>query len=211
MSYPQYLSPCLSILTLITLALLSPGPDFAVVVKNSMANSKKYALYTALGVSLGIFFHLICISLGFGLLIVNNHELLLLLQYLGAAYLIYLGFKALQASRPSGTIRLIPNSEDSKFSSAIFSGLLTSTLNPKTLLLFSSIFSVFVSPEFPQSILFICDILIFFIAFIWFGFIAMCLSSSLLRNKFIAMSYWLQRVTGAFLVLLGLRLILTSI
>ena len=62
----EYLPSIVSLSGLVMISLISPGPDFAVVVKNSVVYSRKTALLTALGISLGILVHVTYILLGLG-------------------------------------------------------------------------------------------------------------------------------------------------
>src|SRR3990167_823924 len=68
----QYLSSILSLVGLVMIALISPGPDFAIVVRNSLIYSRKTGLFTALGIALGILVHVSYTLLGLGLVIAKN-------------------------------------------------------------------------------------------------------------------------------------------
>ncbi|MCX7352786.1 MAG: LysE family transporter [Proteobacteria bacterium] len=78
---------------------MSPGPDFAVVVRNSLIYSRKTAVLTAVGVSLGILVHLTYILLGLGVVIAKTAWLFCAFKYLGTAYLMYIGIKGLLAKK----------------------------------------------------------------------------------------------------------------
>ena len=84
----------LSISLLIMLAAVSPGPDFAVVTKNSLLYSRKAGLFTALGVSVSLLIHAVYCILGLAIIISQSLLAFSVIKYLGAAYLIYIGFKA---------------------------------------------------------------------------------------------------------------------
>jgi threonine/homoserine/homoserine lactone efflux protein len=78
-------------------AVMSPGPDFAVVTRNSLFNSRKVGIYTSLGIALGIMVHVTYSLLGVGLLISRSILLFNIIKFVGAAYLIFIGYKSLRA------------------------------------------------------------------------------------------------------------------
>ena len=79
------------------LAVASPGPDFAVVVRESVTQGQRAGLWTALGVGSGIFVHIAYSLLGIGLIVSQSILLFNLFKWLAAGYLVYLGWKALRA------------------------------------------------------------------------------------------------------------------
>src|SRR5690242_773964 len=89
----------LAITLLIVLAAISPGPDFALVVKNSLAYKRTAGIYTALGVSCSLGIHATYSILGLAIIISKSLLLFSLIKYLGAAYLIYIGAQSLLAKR----------------------------------------------------------------------------------------------------------------
>lgn len=207
----QYLPSIISISGLVMIALISPGPDFAITVRNSLIYSRKTALLTALGISLGILIHVSYTILGLGLVIKNQTWLFLLIKYLGASYLIYIGYKGLKARTTKLALENKSHIEDISSLSAIRSGFLTCILNPKAMLFFISLFSVVVAPNTPLFIMLICGVIIFVETLIWFSFVAVCLSGTHTRKKFNAVAHLIERITGGVLILLGLKLLFSEI
>ncbi len=91
------------------IAVASPGPDFAIIVKQVIAYGRKTAIYTSVGIGLGIMLHVIYSILGLGLLIKTTPLLYQGLLYLSAGYLTYIGIKSL-LSKPDTTYQLSPAS-----------------------------------------------------------------------------------------------------
>src|SRR5436190_2489125 len=81
------------------LAVASPGPDFAIVVRQSLAHGRRVAIWTSVGVGSAIFFHIGYSLLGLGLLIRSSPLWFDAVRYAGAAYLAWLGVQALRAKR----------------------------------------------------------------------------------------------------------------
>ena len=74
------------------LAVASPGPDFAIVMKHSISYGRRAAILTSIGIGLGILIHVAYSLLGIGILIKTTPWLFQALSYVAAAYLLYLGW-----------------------------------------------------------------------------------------------------------------------
>jgi RhtB (resistance to homoserine/threonine) family protein len=202
----EYLPSIFSVAGLVMISVVSPGPDFAIVVKNSLVYSRKTAILTALGIALGILVHVAYTLLGLGLLISTTPWLLFSIKCLGAGYLLYIGFKGLRAKKATPSLGNVHHKKDISPLSAIRSGFLTNALNPKCMLFFVSLFSVIIDPNTPFAIMLIYGLIIFIETLAWFGFVAFCLSGKTTREKFNAVGHWIERVTGSILMALGVRL-----
>ena len=187
--------------------LISPGPDFAVVVRNSLVYSRKTGLWTATGIALGTMIHLTYILLGVGLFIEENPFLFHLFKYVGAGYLIYVGSKGLLAKKHALDYGDTHHRKCISSLVALRTGFLTSALNPKAMLFFLSILSAFLTPHEPPLILFIYGVIIVLTTILWFMVVAIGFSHKQLRILFNNCHHWVERVTGALLTLLGVGML----
>ncbi len=202
--------PSIAALTVIQLlGLMSPGPNFAVVVRNSLIYTRKTAVLTAIGVSLGIFVHLTYILLGLGVMIAKTAWLLSAFKYLGAAYLMYIGIKGLLAKKQTTQYDGAPAFQEISAFKAISAGFLTNAMNPKAMFFFISLISAFVTPNEPTLIVVVCGAIIFLSTLMWFLIVAMCFSNKRLSLFFKNFQYLIERITGAFLILLGIKILFT--
>ena len=96
----QYIQEFLVIALVHLLAVASPGPDFAIVLKQSIQYGRRTALYTSAGIGAGILVHVIYSLVGIGLIIANTPELLTALKYIAAAYFLYIAWHGLRAKPP---------------------------------------------------------------------------------------------------------------
>lgn len=87
----------LAVVAITFFAVISPGPDFAMVSRNSLLLSRRSGVLTALGIGAGVCVHVTYTLLGVGLLIQQSLWLFNLIKLAGAAYLIFLGIKMLRA------------------------------------------------------------------------------------------------------------------
>lgn len=197
--------PSILALTAIQLAgVISPGPDFAIVMRNSLVYSRPAGVWTAVGIALGSMVHLAYVLLGLGLLVSKTAWLFHLLKYLGGGYLIYIGIKAMQCKKHSIDYG---NSRIHKAISpwgAFRAGFLTNVLNAKCLLFFLSALSAFLAPTEPGVLIFVYGAIIFLTTLLWFLMVALCFSHERLRLFLGHFHHWVERVTGGLLFLLGI-------
>src|SRR5882762_9545951 len=79
------------------LAVMSPGPDFAMVLRQSLAHGRRTAVWTSIGIGCAISLHVTYSLLGIGLLLRSSALAFNLLKYAGAIYLVWMGLKALRS------------------------------------------------------------------------------------------------------------------
>ena len=83
------------------LAVASPGPDFAIVLRQSLRHGRRTAIWTSVGVGMAITLHVTYSLLGLGLILKSSAVAFDIVKYSGAAYLAWLGWQALRSpSRP---------------------------------------------------------------------------------------------------------------
>ena len=192
------------------LAVASPGPDFAIVLKHSISFGRRAAIITSIGVGVAILIHVAYSLLGIGILIKTTPVLFQVFSYAAAAYLLYLGWGALRSPAPNG----LEQGEDRKAIQTISDrkafavGFLTNGLNPKATLFFLSIFAVAVSPDTPNMIKLGYGLYLAIATGIWFCVLSMFLSSKKVTQFIGQKGYWFDRVMGVVLILLAIKLVM---
>ncbi len=201
-----YLGDFISLGVIALLGAISPGPDFIVLTQSSLQHGKKAGIWTALGISIGCLVHISYCILGIGVIVAESVLLFSILKYLGAAYLIYLGIKALFSSSSTLATRSIAQNHTplSAFS-AFKKGLLVNLLNPKVTLFILSIFTQVIDPNTPRPIQALMGLEFGAICFAWFSILATLLTHPLLRQKLYAIQHIIEKILGGFLILLGLK------
>lgn len=174
--------------TIHIVALMSPGPDVALVVQNASRYGRQTGLYIALGLSCGILLHSLLSLTGVSYLVHQQPTLFALLQVIGGSYLLYLGITALRnvlhnpaigsENKEQPAHLLLGNKRQ-----AFTKGFATNILNPKALVFFvslmSSLIPVGMSLEGKASAL----ALLFSLSLGWFSFLAWVLSTHKLQQK----------------------------
>lgn len=194
------------------LAVASPGPDFAIVVRESVAHGRRAGVFCALGVGTGIFVHVAYSLLGIGLIVSQSIVLFNALKWLAAAYLLYIGFKALRA-RPAapGALQEQPAAPARTPRGAFVTGFVTNGLNPKATLFFLSLFTVVINPHTPLLVQGGYGVYLAVATAVWFCLVAMLFSQQRVRDGFARMGHWFDRLMGAVLVGLGIKLAFTEL
>lgn len=190
------------------LGAMLPGPDFAIVAKNSLLHSRKSGYFTSFGIGAAILVHMSYCILGLAIVISSSLLFFSLIKYLGAAYLIYLGLNSLffqQSKEIFLSNEKIKKKEISNFVS-FRQGFFCNLLNPKATLFFLSIFTVIIKPNTSWSVQVIYGIEIFFIATAWFCALTIILSHSYIKRTLEKAEKYIAKLFGIFLIGFGVAL-----
>ncbi len=133
-------------LMLCVFLIVLPGPDIAIVTKNTISAGKIGGLKTAFGTCVALLIHTSAAILGISAIIVKSALLFSAFKYVGAVYLIYLGVKALWSLRKKDEAASVEMDTNSRFqnSSCFKQGFLTDILNPKVAVMFLTLLPQFV-------------------------------------------------------------------
>ncbi|ENW95520.1 LysE family translocator [Acinetobacter sp. NIPH 298] len=195
-------------ITVVTiLAVMSPGADFALVTRNSYLYGRKSGIWTAYGIACGVWVHISYSLIGLTFLQQSLPNLIYIIQYIGAAYLVYIGYKTFTQA----PVIFDQNSTDITSRQAFKHGFLTNSFNPKTTLFVISIFSQIMTSENNISRLFAYGIFISGSHLLWFCLIAVFCSTQMIRNKIFAKQVAINRIIGVVLSALGLSLLFANL
>ena len=205
----DYLSEFITIALVHLVAVASPGPDFAIVVRNSISYGRRIAMYTSVGVGLGIMLHVAYSLIGLSVVIQTTPWLYAAISYLSAAYLLYLAWGALRAGPSDSAATVSTTGQTAAISpkKALVSGFLTNGLNPKATLFFLSLFTAIIDIETPFAVKAVYGIYLAVATGAWFCFLSYLLSTSRVAKLIGDKGYWLDRLMGVVLVALAIRLV----
>ena len=208
----MYWTEFLTVALIHLLAVASPGPDFAIVVRESVAYGRRAGIFTALGVGCGIFVHVAYSLLGIGLIVSQSIVLFNALKWLAAAYLLYIGIRALRAKPADPASAEMMLAAGARAPRAAFAtGFVTNGLNPKATLFFLSLFTVVIDPHTPLTIQAGYGVYLALATALWFCLVAMLFSQRRVRAGFARLGHWFDRLMGAVLVGLGAKLALSEL
>ena len=202
---------------------ITPGPDILLIAARSTAHGWRAGSAAALGISAGVFVHVFAAALGLSALLAASATAFAVVKYLGAAYLIYVGFgliwqraqaKARVDNDKSATLANVPAAAAAiapSFRRIFVQGFFTNALNPKVALFFLAFVPQFIAPESSDKALafIVLGCLFNFNNLLWCHVVAIA-SARASRHVQLGRraSVWLQRLVGAIFIGFGLRLIL---
>lgn len=195
----------LFILTSIAI-ILTPGQDLILVLSRSLAQGKKAGIVTALGVSVGLMGHTILATLGLGAILMASEWVFNLIKYIGAAYLIYIGYQLLKAKDINLESNEVTNTSYKKM---FLIGALSNISNPKITIFYFSFLPQFVvngttSETLQLFILGTTFVVLTFIIKAPIGYLGGAFSFWIKTKEFVLKAIY--KTSGAILVILGIKL-----
>jgi threonine/homoserine/homoserine lactone efflux protein len=184
-----------------TLAMLSPGPDMILVMRNTLTTGQRGGRLTALGVLSGNMLHIAYCTLGIALLLSRNPLAFNVLRIASALYLVYLGVQSLRAGQSGRMARDVP--AGSRPTAPYWQGLVNNVLNPKGILFYLGVFSQVITRDmsFAQTA-FLVTVMVGVSTVFWIIFIQ-TLHLPMIRAWFERSTVAINRVFGCVLILLG--------
>ena len=178
------------------LAVASPGPDFAIVLRQSLRHGRRAALWTSVGIGCGLSIHITYSLLGLGLLLAKSATALIVVKWLGAAYLAWIGVQAIRAKPREGDLELTATTDAPTAHAAWTTGFLVNVLNPKAALFFISLFPLAVSPATPRLVQAGYGLWMTVTTVAWFSFVALAFTRTEVRQAFLRHGHWIDRALG---------------
>ncbi len=190
--------------------ILAPGPDMLYVITRGVTQGRRAGMLSAVGVICGILVHTTAAAFGLTLILQTSASAFLIVKYLGAVYMIYLGIKAW---RDQTTFSLQTSTSMVSFHKVFWQGVLSNVLNPKIAIFFLAFLPQFVDKGSPDVTLqmvilgltFACFGLCFLLAV---GYSSGTIGGWLTRRPHYAQ--FLQRFAAGILIALGIRLAITE-
>lgn len=189
---------------------IAPGPDNTFIVAQGISRGKKAAVVTALGMCSGVSVHTTAAALGISALLYSSATAFTILKYAGAAYLLFLAYKALKEQQV-----LLPEETADALSSWVMfrRGFIMNVINPKVALFFLAFLPQFVTPQsgsvsmqmFFLGLLFMAQAVVLFSVI---GWLSGSVGTIILKRPRIAR--WFGRLTAGVFASLGIRLALAE-
>lgn len=190
------------------LAVASPGPDFAVVLRQAVGAGRPAALWTSLGIGSGIGVHVAYAVVGIALLIQGTPWLFATIQVAGALYLAWIGLGALRA-QPQAPDALNPQAHGRppRPWADFRLGFVTNVLNPKATLFFLALFTTVMGPGTPLWLQLSLGVWLCVATAAWFALVSVLFTGAAARRWFVARAHWIDRGMGLILLALAARIL----
>ncbi len=188
------------------LIIIAPGPDFIYVTTRGISEGNRAGLLSALGISMGLLVHTLFAAFGLSAVIQASRLAYLIIKYLGAGYLIFIGIKVLLNKKDFKKESL---KSEIKKQNVFKQGVITNVFNPKAIVTFMAFLPQFVDVKIANPIAQFTTLgmILSIMAVLWFGIIGYfsgSIGTYVRKNKQI--QNWITRISGSVMILLGLRL-----
>jgi len=187
------------------IALTSPGPDTAIVLRQVSLHGRVEGIKAAIGIGLGIYVHCLLAINGISLIILSNDLYKLIISLIGGAYIFYLGMTMfLSNSQVSTEI----NNNQSK--NSFLNGLITNIFNIKAFLFFVSLFSIIID-NLNGIYFYIYPIYFAAMSSIWFIFLSFVVTTSKNKTFNVYSNKYISSAMSIILCAIGLFILIRSI
>ena len=196
----------LTIAVLHLFAVASPGPDFILVSRQCLRYGRRIAIWTSLGIAIGILFHVALSLTGLSILLQNQPDLFWYIKLLASLYIGYLGIVSLVSKSSNRLVEDATGQAGNQLRS-VTTGLLTNVLNPKALIFFITVFAVAINKETGIFVKSLLGIYMSVATFIWFALVSILLTNKKAIERFKKAIPLLEKVTGFFLLLIAIQIL----
>ncbi|MBY8074053.1 LysE family translocator [Vibrio fluvialis] len=201
--------PILAITGAITLGAMSPGPSFIFVARRAISLSRLHGIFTALGMGTGALILSVAALLGLQTIFSLMPVSYLIFKIAGGCYLLFLAFGIVRSARvPLQTIDVTRCQDIPLFRSYLL-GLGTQLSNPKTAIVFASVFTTLLPQNIPTYFYIAVPICTFLSNAGWYLIVALVLSASRPRQAYLKFKKFIDYLSGSVMVGLGLKLIIS--
>lgn len=196
----------LSLVAICCLGAMTPGPSLAVVLKQTTNNGRLHAITASWSHALGVGLWAFACIFGLALIIAQSPVIFQIITWAGAAYLAYIGYRAILAGKSSNSDSLHEAAPASLFESAM-EGAMISVLNPKLAIFFIAIFSQFISADASLLDQAIMIGTVIFIDGFWYTLVVLILAKGPILQWLKEKNQWVNRMTGTVFILLAIRVV----
>ncbi|MEQ9844423.1 LysE family transporter [Pectobacterium brasiliense] len=202
------LETSLFVATIATLGMLSPGPDFFLVIRNAARYPRSAAMMTAFGVICGVATHMAYCVAGLAVVITTTPWLFNVLKYAGAAYLIWIGIQALFARGGSKMDVSNLTQQSVSLKKAFLQGYLCNLLNPKATLFFLAMFTQVLNIHSGLGEKLWYAMIIWLLSVVWWPLLVMLFQSEPVRRGLAKVQKLVDKLLGTVLIALGIKVAL---
>jgi len=197
----------LTVVILFFLGLISPGPNFFVVIETTLISGRAAGLVAGLGAATGDAVYASCGLFGVAGFIATGGRTMRGIEFFGALYLLFLGIRMFRGRSVTRANPGLPSVSNWSAGRHFWRGLVTDLANPKTVVFFASIFAVAVHPESSPALrqAMLAGIVLTSIA--WRFILSVIFSTPPIRRRYEQTAPIVERVFGAVLCLFGVHLV----
>lgn len=193
-------------------ALISPGPDFLLVVKSAIRSPKSKAVGVALGIALANGVYIVLCLVGVGAMLATSVVIMSVLKVFGGLFLLYVAYHALKSKKSDYSFILKsaqsePTKKQYSFYREFMTGFISGISNPKNIIFYLSLFSVVLTNDVPIALKIGLGVWMVSLVFVWNTIIIFVLSQQSVKSVFAKTAFYIDKIAGVVLGLVGLKLL----
>ncbi|MDO5680223.1 MAG: LysE family transporter [Pelistega sp.] len=198
------------------LALISPGPDFLLIVKSAVKNRKSQAFGVAFGIANANAIYIFLCIIGVASVLAKSLWLMSVLKIVGALFLLYIAYHALRSKREDYAFIAQSDADNdsgkgSSFWREFITGFVSGISNPKNILFYLSLFSVVLTNDVALGFKIGLGVWMTFAVFMWNAFIILILSQKNIKALFAKIAFYIDKAAGLILGVMGIKLLESAI
>lgn len=206
---PQEPAALLAVLAALSVGVVSPGPSFVMIARVAVSSSRSHALSASVGMGMGGVLFGAAALLGLQTVLHAVPTLYIGLKVIGGLYLCYLGLQIFRHAKQHLEVGAASHASAS-LSRSLLLGLATQVSNPKTAVVYASVFAALLPPSFSLGFAAALLALVFLVEAGWYALVALVLSSAAPQKAYLSCKTWVDRAAGAVMLGLGLKLVTSA-
>ena len=188
------------------IALISPGPDTAIIIRQVSLYGRIEGFKTAIGIGVGIYLHCLLAINGISLIIVSNDLYKFIISVVGSTYILYLGINMLISKSkniPQNDSKALPNN-------SLIIGLITNVFNVKAFLFFVSLFTILID-NLTDIYFYVLPVYFALVSSLWFIFLSYIFTVSKNKTFNVYSNKYLSSIMSLILCFIGLLILFRAI
>lgn len=188
------------------IALTSPGPDTAIIIRQVSLYGRIEGFKTAIGIGIGIYLHCLLAINGISLIIVSNDLYKFIISIVGSTYILYLGINMLISKSkniPQNDSKPLPNN-------SLIIGLITNVFNVKAFLFFVSLFTILID-NLTDIYFYVLPVYFALVSSLWFIFLSYIFTVSKNKTFNVYSNKYLSSIMSLILCFIGLLILFRAI
>lgn len=188
------------------IALISPGPDTAIIIRQVSLYGRIEGFKTAIGIGIGIYLHCLLAINGISLIIVSNDLYKFIISVVGSTYILYLGINMLISKAKN----ISQNDSKTLPNNSLIIGLMTNVFNAKAFLFFVSLFTILID-NLTDIYFYVLPVYFAFVSSLWFIFLSYILTVSKNKTFNVYSNKYLSSIMSLILCFIGLLILFRAI
>ena len=189
------------------IALTSPGPDTAIVLRQVSLYGRSEGIKASIGIGFGIYIHCLLAVNGISIIIISNEFYKLIISIIGSVYIFYLGLSMFLNRQQENELAC---HDKPKYKNSLLMGLITNIFNIKAFLFFVSLFTIIIE-SLDGIYFYLYPIYFSLMSSLWFILLSLLVTNSNNKSFNIYSNKYISLALSFVLCLIGLFILLKSI